>query len=165
MKTRITLLVLIAATFVAAKWPHNPLSATFHVVKYTDAWMLNVNVSQHGAHEALKKAYPKKEISTLSDEEYKELMVAYVKSHIKISTKDDQEVSIGAGGIRLGDHQTDLRFVLEGVSLNVKSAKVSISCFSENSNHINVLKWFNGEEAKKAILNNANNYSTSFQWN
>ncbi len=119
---------------------HNPQLATFFIRNLEGVWVIEGSFPQHGLHEALREAYENIQIDSLGPPEYKNLLIDYIKGHILIETEDNREIVLGEGGLRLGNHQTDVRFVLENLPESPQDLKVKIGCLQENDHHTNILR-------------------------
>jgi len=73
-------------------------------------WMMEMHVPTAALHTALVTELGKAPVEALSKKAYKERAVDYLWRHIEMKT--DTPVTLGGGGIKLGPHQTDLRFTL-----------------------------------------------------
>lgn len=151
----IFLIVAIALVHSSAM-AHNPLTAKFELnAALQEGAILNIYLSQTGLHQALIKYYEQTDFATISANEYKKLAVQYLKKHIAI-TADTELLKIGEGGIKLGSHQTDLKFLIENYPSEVNDLEVNISAFNGNENHHSVF-WWKRKDAKTKIILSAKN--------
>lgn len=135
---------------------HNPLSAKFYLKVDQEASILTINLSQGGVHALMKKLYGDK-VNEMGADEYKKALVQYVKSHCHISFAG-QQINLKQGGIKLGSHQTDLKFLVDMPTAVDGSLKAHIPAFSENGNHQTIFVYdFHGTK-NKIILSNKNGY-------
>ncbi len=119
---------------------HNPQLATYWIRNYDAVWVIEARFAHAGLQAALEKYYEEVDFDNVSTDEYKKLIVKYVKSHIQMSTISENEISLGSGGIKLGGHQTDVRFVLGNLPEKPQDLLIKISCLKENANQQNLLK-------------------------
>ncbi len=136
---------------------HNPLSARFELVVGEAISVLTINFSQDGLHSGLQKQCPNIALEKIDRQYYKELLTAYVKQHIQLSTPQGP-IRIGEGGIRLGNHQTDLRFAIADVPTDMQQLQVSITCGIENEHHQNLFWLVVNGQKHKLILDERNGY-------
>lgn len=144
----IGLIVLISPLITFA---HNPLSARYHLTGTDAGSALAINLSQDGVNTALLKHYNQDYLNALSEQAFKELVVEYVKGNFHLSI-DGKEMILGEGGIKLGAHQTDLKFVLPPIQSKPKKLEVNISAFKENGNHQTIFVYnINGLKGKEIL--------------
>jgi len=139
---------------------HNPLSAMYYLEVEDNLGILNISLSQVGLHEALIKHYPATELDELSDLEYKQLAVEYIKKNFDLKVNGN-EVTLSNGGLKLGNHQTDLKFVISNLPKQFNSLDVQINAFKENENHQTVFSLALKGNTDKVILSKKNQYSSS----
>lgn len=139
---------------------HNPLSAMYYLEVEDNLGILNISLSQVGLNEALIKHYPDTELGELSDLEYKQLAVHYIKDNFSLKINKN-EVVLSNGGLKLGDHQTDLKFVIANLPEQFNSLDVQIDAFKENENHQTVFSLSLKGNTDKVILSKNNQYSSS----
>ena len=159
---KLFLLIIVIVLAPASAMTHNPLTAKFELDVLKEGALLNISTSQTGLHQALIKYYPKIDFSTISVRDYKKLTVAYLKKHLFLTT-GDTILKIGKGGIKLGSHQTDLKFLIENYPKNVENLEVKIDAFRENENHHSVFWWNKISGRSKVVLSEKNDFQSAFQ--
>lgn len=151
-----SLSLILALALSISLGAHNPLTAKFELnASLPQGAVLNIYLSQAGLHQALLKHYTNIDLSTLSENAYKQLCVRYLKEHTALQA-DKTSLQLGEGGIKLGHHQTDLKFFIENYPPEVHKLKVHISAFQENGNHHSVFWWKKQAEESKLILSKSN---------
>ena len=152
-------LIAVIALVSSRAMAHNPLTAKFELTAdwKNNAAILNIYTSQAGVHEALIKHYTQIDFTSIEINEYKKLIVQYLKKHILIHA-DDILLEIGEGGIKLGNHQTDLKFLIENYPSEVNTLKVEINAFQENEDHHSVFWWKTKNAKSKLILSDKNEF-------
>lgn len=159
----IFLIVAIALVYSSAM-AHNPLTAKFELnTNLQKGAILNVYTSQTGVHQALIKYYTQIDFTAITENEYKVLVVEYIKKHLSIKA-DDTPLIIGEGGIKLGNHQTDLKFLIENYPNKVSSLQVILNAFEENENHHSVFWWKTKEGKSKVILSAKNGFQGTINY-
>jgi len=139
---------------------HNPLTAKVELnTNLSEGGLLNIYLAQAGLHQALVKYFPATDFPTISTDAYKKLAVRYLKEHIHLSV-DDTPLVIGEGGIKLGNHQTDLRFLINHFPKNTKTIQAHIDIGKENGNHHTVFWWLNKNAKTKVVLSEQNNFQS-----
>jgi len=142
---------------------HNPLAAKYNLEAGAQASLLTINLSQNGVNQALLKKYSKEKLEEMSQQEWKELIVDYIKNNFSLSF-DKKEIQLKKGGIKLGSHQTDLKFVLPPVSKNIETIDIHIPAFQENEHHQTIFYYNLNGNADHAILSSLNNYQITIQF-
>ena len=122
-----------------AAWAHAPNVATYELGRIGGVWTLDVHLATAGMHEALKQRHPERALSELEPRAYEALLVAAIEQGTAIEL-EGVPVRLGEGGVRLGAHQTDLRFVLEGAPAEVTRVRARIDALSERGGQHNVLR-------------------------
>jgi len=157
-KSVILLLILIVS--IQTLHAHNPLSAMYYLEVKDDINILNINLSQNGLNEALKKQYSNIELEALSDTEYKQLTVKYLKKNFSLKI-NGQAISLLEGGLKLGSHQTDAKFITTDLPDTFKNLNIEIKAFTENAHHQTVFSLLLNGITSKVILNENNKYTAS----
>lgn len=153
----IGLLIVGGFSTVAA---HNPLSARYHFEAGSLASELTINLSQDGINNTLLQHHERQLLEELPRKAFEELIVAYVKDNINLSI-NGLSIVLGQGGIKLGDHQTDLRFVLPAFTEPIDEIDIDISAFRENDHHQTIFSYAVDGETGHVILQEDNGYDTS----
>jgi hypothetical protein len=159
MKRALSVLIVLLFSVVACA--HNPLSARYTLVSDNNACVLEISLSQDGINQALINTYGKDFITDMDQKDFKELIVSYIKEHFDLHV-DNRKLELIEGGIRLGDHQTDLKFVLEPIKDNIKIIEVAIPAFKENGEHQSIFSYTINSLRDRAILSSRNDYQTVF---
>ena len=142
---------------------HNPLSARYHLEAGEQASLLTVNLSQDGINQALLQTHDQQELEGMNQKQFEALIVDYVKRNFSLSV-NDQEITLQKGGIKLGSHQTDLKFVLPAFIEQIEHVDVDIPAFNENENHQTIFSYNIAERAEHVILSLNNNYKSSINF-
>lgn len=143
---------------------HNPLSAKYHLNAGQKASILTIQLSQDGVNQVLIEKYGKEKINTIEQKEFKELIVDYIKSNFNLSI-NQEAVELKKGGIKLGNHQTDLKFVLPPLFEEVDNFSISIPAFKENRNHQTIFSYKFLDKKGKVILGKNNDYKSTINLN
>ena len=142
---------------------HNPLSAMYYLEVEDDFGILNLSLTQSGLHNAIFKNFSDKEISEMSDLEYKKHIVDYIKANFYLAINNN-EIKLLDGGVKLGNHQTDLKFITSKLPAEFNDLDVNIEAFKENEHHQTVFSLALKGKTSKVILNESNNYMTSMNF-
>jgi len=158
--------LLLPAVLAFLSWnveAHNPLTAKVELnTTLAEGGLLNIYLSQAGVHEALVKSFDQTDFSNISQPAYKKMVVQYIKSHIDIAA-DGMPLIIGEGAIKLGSHQTDLRFLINRVPKDIQSIVAKIDIGKENGNHHTVFWWIQKEGSRKVVLSIRNQFQSKLE--
>ena len=88
---------------------HNPNTTSVVISPVNGVYSVHYVISQEGANYALAEYYTGQDLQSISSDEYKEKYIDYLKKHFQLKI-DGKLIPIGSGGIKLGNHQTDIRF-------------------------------------------------------
>lgn len=146
--------------FTGAVNAHNPLAAMYYFEVVDSIGILNIKLSQAGLHAALEKAHPDEDITALSGTAYKKLAAGYLKENFAL-TINQQPVPLLEGGIKLGSHQTDIKYITSTIPGEIVDLSVSIPAFKENEYHQTIFSISHQGETDKIILNEHNDFSES----
>ncbi|WP_397363151.1 hypothetical protein [Olleya sp. R77988] len=139
---------------------HNPLSAMYYLEVKEDLGILNISLSQTGLNEALKKHYSSSNVVELSAIEYKQLAVRYLKENFNLNI-NGETIVLSEGGIKLGNHQTDAKFIVKDLPKTFKTLNIDINAFKENKNHQTVFSVLLNGNTSKVVLNKNKDYTAS----
>lgn len=139
---------------------HNPLSAMYYFEVKDNLGILNISISQAGFQEALTKHYPETDFDGLTEAEYKQLAVEYVKDNFYLRINGNR-IDLLNGGLKLGNHQTDLKFITSELPKEFDTLNITISAFRENEHHQTIFSLSFDGETDKVILTENNDYSAS----
>ncbi len=152
------LLVLVGLIGSLNVMAHNPLAARFELEATSPrVTLLHVYLSQTGLHQALLQHYPTTDFTSVSVEEYKRLAVTYLKEHVSL-TADGVPLILGEGGIKVGSHETDFKFLVDNYPERVERLDVDIMAFTENEHHTSIFWWRRTAEKSKLILSVENGF-------
>lgn len=118
---------------------HDPNIATFELTERGHVWWLEASFPQLTVDRALEAWLGEAAVAAMSETERKEAAVAYLKRTTRIEA-DGVAVPLGAGGIRLDGHQTDLRLSLPSLPEDARALSVTLGCFTETGRQYNVLR-------------------------
>lgn len=151
-------ILIIACILIAESMhAHNALLARFDLELVGNKGLLHAQLTQAGVDAAMMKFTDNKIHVNYEDKAYKELIVRYIKEHILI-VADGKKLTIGEGGLRLGNHQSDLKFIVDNVPDDIKSLVVRNTAFEENEHHQSIVNIsYNGQKVR-LILQDANDF-------
>lgn len=144
---------------------HDPNLATFSISHRNGVWLLEMSCAQAGLNNALVADSPELVKLLSTDKDYKEAVVAYLKRTILIQANVIAEVKLGQGGIKIGNHQSDVKFVLEGIPDDLKELKIQLLTMTENPQHVSLLKVYVDGDSQRYLLDRSNGYEATFSLN
>lgn len=164
MKLCMQILLTLALSIIniAIANAHNPQTAAINLHPVEGIWVLQMNFSQEGAHYALSKHYTNIDLQQRSVQDYKQLFVDYIKAHCRIEI-DGKVIPLASGGIKLGSHQTDLKFLLPNFPVEFEQAKIQLTIFEENDHQNTVLRIQDQDKYIRKVLNHENAFTLHFQ--
>lgn len=163
MKRILAIIIFISAT-VFSGVAHNTKIATFTLRDTGAGWYIEMNFAEAGVKAAMIEEHGKQTLSALSEERYKALILDYAKSNFQL-TVDKRRIKLGDGGIMLGPHQTDLKFMLPGLPLRPSEAQIRIPMFGSTYDHTNLFRIYRGgKNISKFYLNDDNDFSVALNF-
>jgi len=141
---------------------HNPLSARYHLKAGEQASLLTINLSQDGVNHLFLKKYGAEKFAIIHQNEFKEWIVDYIKSNFNLSI-DNKEIVLKKGGIKLGSHQTDLKFILPPLPQKIQNIQLHLPAFKENVDHQTIFSYTIYGKKDKVILSASNNFQAEIQ--
>lgn len=140
---------------------HNTKIATFTLRDTGAGWLMEMNFSQKGVEAAMINLHGKQALQGLDKKSYQKLVVDYVKSNFNL-TVDGRQIKLGTGGVVLGSHQSDLKFILPEIPLQPLEAQVHIPMFNSTYDHTNLFRVYRGgKNISKFFLNEENDFEVN----
>jgi hypothetical protein len=166
MKSLILIMIsTLSLFFSAVVFAHNGQSALFHLTLADEGNSLHMSVASEAVKPALEAYYPEIKLAQLSQQELKKLLVSYIKSTVVISS-GDTDLSIGVGGIKMTDHQTDMVLNVANLPSDKGQLSVNITSFANNDHQRNVFRLSQtGTGNKKLMLTAKNNFKGVIEFN
>ena len=149
------LLLVVAVTNTVTA--HNVKIATFNMHQVEGIWVLDMSFAQSSLDAALNQYLSDGEIATMSEDELKEWLMNYIRMNVSFQT-DSGDILLGQGGIRLGSHQTDFKFLIPDLPKDINWVRVKMPINEFSYNHTNILRVFRGEEMTKFFLSSDNQF-------
>lgn len=154
---KLVYIMLLWAAILPAN-AHDTKIATFTLRDTGAGWLVEMNFAQAGVDAAMIEEYGKQRLEELDKKSYQNLVVDYVKSNFNL-TIDGKDITLGSGGIMLGSHQTDLKFILPEIPLQPIEAQVHIPMFGNTPDHTNLFRVYRGgKNLKKFFLNEESDF-------
>lgn len=151
MKGKYYILILLVPIFLCSSFvfSHNTQQSSFKLfLSDNNDNFIEIILSQYGVEQALINKYPDLNLQSITPKDFKELLVQHLKQNISMSV-DGNPLNIGGGLIKLGSHQTNVRFKVNNFKGNPKYLDVNASCFQENEKQNNIFTvTYNGLTAR-----------------
>lgn len=152
--------IFIALLLGNSSFAHDHNLATFSIYKNGGVWLLKIDFTTSTMLESLNK----NQISAHeSNKEVKEAMIHYLKEHIVIRSDESAGVKLDKGGIKYGDHSSEVIFILKEFNEDWTTLFVDIEAFEENSKQSNLIRIQDSTGKYKAFLNSENHFEKSFK--
>lgn len=158
------LLVLSLSVVSLFEFDHDPNLATVTIKKEKGVWFFTISCAQAGLHQAVITNYPELKNTPITDKTYKEAVVDYLKKTVELTANDFREVTLGKGGVRLGSHQSDMKFELQNMPDDIRQFKIVVRSMNENVHHVNLVKIYSEEGPRTLFLNSANKFEESIDF-
>lgn len=158
---KLLLIIALVLVFSSAK-AHNPNTTSVVISPQKGIWTAHFVISQEGANYALARYHPDTDFSSLSMDDYKKYYIDYIKAHTKLSV-DGNEIALGSGGIKLGNHQTDIQLLIPSFPKAFTSVDLNLSIFEENEQQHTVVRFKDGDKEFRKVLSKKNEFSLKFK--
>jgi hypothetical protein len=73
---------------------------------------------------------------------------------------ETRKITLDEGGVKLGNHQTDLKFVVPPIPEKIEKILVHIPAFQENENHQTIFAFKTKRKSRYKILSPQNDYQS-----
>ncbi|WP_179334468.1 hypothetical protein [Winogradskyella costae] len=157
MKRILSFCVLGLLFFSQSVKAHQPeISTTMLVENSNNIWVLQISASLTAFQQEIKLHYAETPYS--SPEEFREMVIAHVKTNLDIEFNGNHEVTLSQGLVKLG-HETKVIFQLEGVPKEISSVVVENKTFQDiynNKSAVVILK--EGYDKDNFVLTKDNNH-------
>ncbi|MBT28139.1 MAG: hypothetical protein CMO01_00660 [Thalassobius sp.] len=156
MKKYITFFILCLCWVNA--WAHNTNIACYTLRDTGAGWMIEINFAQAGLLADVKRDMSNSDFAKLNNEELKSHIIEKIQRNFHLEV-DGIKVPLRDGGILMGNHQTNLKFILPEIPANPQQMDVSIPMCSETYNHTNIFRIYRGgEKIPKFFLSEDNKF-------
>jgi hypothetical protein len=160
-KILLGLIILISPIFLLA---HNPLSAVYRLESQNDGGVLKIYLTQAAVNKTLKDIHGVDFINTLGEKDFKELIVSYIKDNIGIVI-NGSAIELEKGGIRYGNHETDLTFITSALPETINNIDLKITSFKDNEYHQTIFYLRkNDGTSEKIVLNSKNDFEAKINF-
>jgi hypothetical protein len=147
-------LILLFFLIAYQAFGHSPMISTMALVKDSKGqWTLHISASSEAFQAALadKKMY--------DAEAYQNALIQFIKSSTVIRSNLLNPATLNNGQCRLG-HQTDVKFIVDGIPEHTKALTIKNQTFQKLNNHFAILKVIDGKmESNQFVLEPSNKFS------
>ena len=157
---------MLASIFLCnnSVFAHNTQQSSFKLFLSGDDSFIEIVLSQYGIEQALIKKYPDLNLKLINPNDFKELLIQHLKQNILIS-ENGKPLKIGSGLIKMGSHQTDVKFKVDNIKGSPELLDIKAPCFQENEKQNNIFTVeYNGLSAR-AKLNKENMFQAKYIFN
>lgn len=136
---------------------HNAKIATFTLRDTGSGWFIEMNFAQAGVDAAMIHEYGEKKLNQIDRDLYKELFLNYIREHFSLMV-DAEKIAFTDGGIKLGSHQTDVKFILPSID-HPQLIEVDLPMFHQAYNQTNIFRIYRGgAQLTKFFLSEDNDF-------
>ncbi|MEP5614086.1 MAG: hypothetical protein ABJP45_17675 [Cyclobacteriaceae bacterium] len=142
---------------------HNAKISTLTLRDTGAGWIIEMAFAQATIDAEMLRFHTKEELEEFPRKEYQDKVVEYVRDHFSLIV-DGRNVALQDGGIMLGSHQTNLKFVLPEIPDQPRHMEAFLPMFGTSYNHTNIFRIYRGEGTMtKFFLSSDNEFRTSFE--
>ena len=155
---RILLFLLGMGLMVLSVSAHNAKISTLTLRDTGAGWIVEMSFAQASIDAAMLRQFGEEKVLAFEREAYRDEVIAYVRSRFHL-TVDGMKIPLEHGGIRLGSHQTDLKFSLPQIPKHLRHINVHIPLFEEEYKHTNIFRIYRGgHQMTKFFLSSDNDF-------
>lgn len=140
---RLFLIVVLFGAMASIAIAHNAKIATYTLRDTGTGWFIEMNFAQTAIDAQMLKLYDSDELIDMSTDEYKKLFLKYLSENFHLRV-DGEKVEFISGGILLGSHQTDVKFVLPEIPDNPEQMSIYLPMFEDIYNQTNLFRIYRG---------------------
>ena len=162
MKRYFNCFVVVLLFFtISVKAHQTETSTTMLVENENKTWVVQISAALTAFQQEIKMHYSETPYKT--PEEFKEMVLEYVKRNLEIKLNDNERITLSEGMVKLG-HETKVVFEVFGVPQDLKSVFIKNETFKDihrNQSVLVILK--EGFDKKQFILKEANNHQLKLE--
>ena len=138
---------------------HDPNVATFELEEGAAGWVLEGSFMFSRAQATLEAEDPDLDWAAVDRVEIERRLMDHLRVTVEIWA-DGVGVPLGAGGIRLGDHQTTVRFPLPALGDGPSTLTVGLHSFADNPEQTQVLRIYHDGRRHTRVLRAEEDFTT-----
>lgn len=161
---RLVQIVILCCAMAFHAIAHNAKIATYTLRDTGMGWFIEMNFAQAAIDAQMLKLFDKQTLESMSQEAYKSAFIKYLNDHF-ILRVDGEKVKLIRGGILLGSHQTDVKYVLPEIPTQPQDISIYLPMFEDIYNQTNLFRIYRGgEKFTKFFLSTDNNFSAHMEF-
>ena len=154
------LLFAMLSCVLSIAYAHNAKIATYTLRDTGSGWYIEMSFAQASIDAMMDKKLGGN-LDDIELDEYKHEVFEYIKENFELEV-NGRNIPLGDGGIMLGSHQTDLKFVIPTLPDHPESMMVHIPAFRDAYNHTNIFRIYRGgDQLHKFFLSADNDFESS----
>ena len=122
---------------------NNAKIATYTLRDTGEGWFIEMNFAQAAIDAEMQKIYSEEQLTGIGEDEYKKMFLAYLHAHVVLRV-DGEKIPFESGGILLGSHQTDVKYVLPQIPSQPQTMSVYLPMFEEVYKQTNLFRIYRG---------------------
>ncbi len=143
---------------------HNAKIATYTLRDTGEGWFIEMNFAQVAVDAQMSSIHGKEELEGIEGDRYKQLFLKYLHDNFHLEV-DGKHIELETGGILLGSHQTDVKFVLPQIPDAPKVLSIYLPMFEEVYNQTNLFRIYRGgDQLTKFFLSTDNDFRAYAQF-
>lgn len=163
MKRHLLVVVLLCAMVFNAI-AHNAKIATYTLRDTGSGWFVEMNFAQAAIDAQMLKLYDQSELNAMSQDEYKNEFLKYLTDSFYLRV-DGKKVELLSGGILIGSHQTDVKYVLPEIPPHPQNMSIHLPMFEDIRNQTNLFRIYRGGgKFTKFFLSADNDFSAQMEF-
>lgn len=143
---------------------HNAKIATYTLRDTGVGWMIEINFAQAGLLAMAEKDLGETDFAALDEAALKSYLIEQVQQNFSLEV-DGINVPLKNGGVLMGNHQTNFKYVLPEIPLNPQQLMVHIPMCSNVHNQTNIFRIYRGgEHMSKFFLSEDNDFEIQLEF-
>ncbi len=161
---RIVQIVILCCAMAFNAIAHNAKIATYTLRDTGMGWFIEMNFAQAAIDAQMLKLFDKQTLESMSHEDYKSAFIKYLNENF-ILRVDGEKVNLVNGGILLGSHQTDVKYILPEIPSQPHDISIYLPMFEDIYNQTNLFRIYRGgEKLTKFFLSADNDFSAHMEF-
>ncbi|MEP1033008.1 hypothetical protein [Ekhidna sp.] len=162
--TRLFLVVVLSGAIAFQTMAHNAKIATYTLRDTGAGWFIEMNFAQAAVDAQMLKMHDKEVLSKMNKDDYKKSFLKYLTENIHLRV-DGKKIKFVSGGILLGSHQTDVKYILPEISGHPQNMSVYLPMFEHIYNQTNLFRIYRGgDKFSKFFLSTDNDFSANLKF-
>ncbi|WP_462248778.1 hypothetical protein [Ekhidna sp.] len=143
---------------------HNAKIATYTLRDTGNGWFIEMNFAQVAIDAQMLKLFDEETLSEMSKDQFKSAFLKYLRENFSLRV-DGKKMQLLSGGILIGSHQTDVKYILPEIPLQPKDISIYISTFEDIYNQTNLFRIYRGgDHFTKFFLSADNDFTAHMEF-